>query len=151
MGRIKDMAVKKYAAILAEEGRKLIVRAYESSSYNHNRTQNLRDSYGSAVYYNGALVAGTKRFLTSRAVAGKYNTYTKEVEYGRTEIEQYLDAYSPRTRGFELVIAVAMFYGEYLEKQRGSIKRKYKVVSHVISDMNNLAAKYGGIIRKINL
>lgn len=151
MSGIKDRYINMYAKQLAEEGRNLVMKAYKTATFNKNRTQNLRDSYGSAVFFKGKMFPNTKFLFTSRAVGGRYNTYTGEVEYGRTEINNYLDNYKPHTDGFELVVAVAMFYGYILEGKKGKLKDKYVVISGIDSYMDELKRRTGGNVIDINL
>lgn len=151
MGNLSDKYINAYAKQLAEEGRKLITKAFETASFDKNKTQNLHDSYGSAVYYNGKLIPNTKYLFTSRATQGRFNPYSNSLEYGRYEINEFFNKYKPHTNGFELVTAAAMFYGEILEKGTGTLKRKYRVISGIDSDMNLLASKTGGKVIDINL
>lgn len=136
---------------LAEEGEKLIEKAFDSSDYRKDKTQNLHDSYGSAVFYNGSLVRGTERYLNPMAKVAKYNYYTNGMEKGRDEIRKFFKSYKPKSNGIELVVAVAMFYGEFLEKKKGGIKRKYVVISGISEEIEQLAKKYRGSVRNINL
>lgn len=151
MIKFKDYYVKKYAAALAEEGRKLLLKAYNTANFKKDKTQNLHDSYGSAVYFNRKYVIGTKRLFSPRADKPRYNTYKGEKEYGFEEINKFLDSYIPETDGFVLLIAVAMFYGTFLEKGSGRLRRKYRVISGVSSDMDSLAKLTGGTVKSINL
>lgn len=146
---IYDKYKSAMARSLAEDGYELIRKAFEGSDYSHNKTQNLHDSYGSAVYYNGKLVEGSKRFMTSFAVGGKYNTYTNELEYGRSEIDSFFDNYKAKSKGFELVLAAAIFYAPILEEGRGGIKRKYRVISFIADNVDAVARKYGGKVNRI--
>lgn len=136
---------------LADEGEILIEKAFNSSDYRKDKTQNLHDSYGSAVFYNGSLVSGTERYLNSMAKVAKYNYHTNEMEKGRDEIRKFFKSYKPKSKGIELVVAVAMFYGEFLEKKKGGIKRKYVVISGISEEIEQLARKYNGSVRNINL
>lgn len=149
--RLKDIYTRKYAEALAREGEKLILKAYNSANFKKDKTQNLHDSYGSAVYFNRKYVIGTKRLFSARAKEPRFNYYTKENEYGFQEINSYLDNYVPKTNGFVLLVAVAMFYGTFLEKGSGRLKRKYRVLSGISSDMNSLAQLTGGTVTNINL
>lgn len=151
MSGIKDKIVTAYAEQLSDEGLKLIKKAFNTANFKKDKTQNLHDSYGCAVYYNGKYVYGTKRFLTPRATQPRYNYYTGDNEYGVNEINDFLDSYRPTSKGFVLIIAVAMFYGSILEKGGGRLKRKYRVISGVSSDIEALAKKYGGMVRDINM
>ena len=149
MGAIRDKIINTIINRLANEGNKLIIQAFSQADFNKNKTQNLHDSYGSAVYYNGKLVQGTQRFMTNLAKVGRYNSYTQQVEYGREEIESFFRDYKANNKGFELVIAVAMFYGTCLEEGSGNLKRKYRVISSVADEVQALASKYKGTVRRI--
>ena len=54
--------IKALISQLADDGEKAIREAYEGREFT-NRTYNLHDSYGSAVYYNGTLVKGSIRYV----------------------------------------------------------------------------------------
>lgn len=149
MASWRDKIVSKIAKSLSDDGYKLIVKAYEGSDYRKDRTQNLHDSYGCCVYYDGKKIKGSDRYMVSRATQGRYNYYTDEIEYGRQEIKDFFNNYTPNAKGFELVLAVAMFYGKYLEEQKGGISRKYKVISFVSKEAQDLANKYNGKAKKI--
>lgn len=151
MSSSKDKYIQKYAEKLADDGRKLINKAFLTADFKKDKTQNLHDSYGCAVYYKKMLVSGTKRILSQKATQPRYNKYSGQNEYGYNEINDFLDSYRPSGDGLVLVIAVAMFYGEILEKGKGNLKRKYKVISGVSSDIKALADKYKGTVRDINL
>lgn len=151
MSSFKDKYIQKYAEKLADDGRKLINKAFLTADFKKDKTQNLHDSYGCAVYYKKMLVSGTKRILSQKATQPRYNKYSGQNEYGYNEINDFLDSYRPSGDGLVLVIAVAMFYGEILEKKKGSLKRKYNVISGVSSDIKALADKYKGTVRDVNL
>lgn len=148
---LSDKYINEYAKRLAENGRRLIIKAFETATFDKNKTQNLHDSYGCAVFYNGKLVPNTKYVFTSRAAQGRFNPYSGEMEYGRYEINDFFNNYKPHTDGFELVTAAAMFYGEILEKGTGRLRRKYRVISGIDGAMNELAAKTGGKVININM
>lgn len=134
---------------LTNEGNRLIVKAYNESDYRKDKTQNLHDSYGSAVYYNGRLQVKSKRFFGSRAVSGKVDDDGSLI-MGRSEINDYLDSYIAKPRGYELVVAVAMFYGKILEAgQQGGSGRKYVVISSIADDMDSLARKVKGTVKQL--
>lgn len=149
--RIKDLFIRKYCEALARDGEKLILKAYNTANFKKDKTQNLHDSYGSAVYFNKKYVIGTKRLFSARAKVPRFNYYEKESQYGIEEINQYLDSYVPETDGFVLLVAAAMFYGTFLEKGSGRLKRKYRVISGISSDMESLAKLTGGSVKDINL
>lgn len=151
MSGFKDKMIQKLANKLADDGKKLINKAFLTANFKKDKTQNLHDSYGCAVYYDRKYVFGTKRLLSNRATEPRYNTYSGKNEYGYDEINRFLDSYRPVGDGMVLVIAVAMFYGEILEKGKGRLKRKYKVISGVSSEIESLAEKYKATVRNINM
>lgn len=151
MSRIKDAYIRKIADALASDGDRLIKKAYNTANFKKDKTQNLHDSYGSAVYYQGHYVTGTKRLFSPRANTPRHNTYSGKDEYGFEVINKYLDTYVPKSNGFVLLVAAAMFYGTFLEKGSGRLKRKYRVITGINSDMESLAKLTGGNIVEINL
>lgn len=148
---LKNQAVAEIVRELSDKGYELIVKAYNNANYDKNQTQNLHDSYGSAVFYNGKLYPNSKRYMTNRAVGGRYNTLSGEVEYGRAEVDKFFDNYIPIPKGFELVCVVAMFYGEIIAKGlQSNVGTKYRVISGIEDGMQDLKNKYKGNIKNIS-
>lgn len=139
---LKEKAISIVAKSLAKDGKDIIDKAFMTSDYRKDKTQNLHDSYGCAVYYNGSILPYTKYILDPRATKGVKNNKTGNVEYGRQEIEDFFKKYKAIPRGFELVTAVAMFYGEYLTNASGGQRRKYKVIANAVGDLTEVARKY---------
>lgn len=150
MSSLKDKYIKAYAEFLAEEGHKLIQKAFQNADFNKNKTQNLHDSYGSCVFYNRKEVPNTRRYVGRKATVGKKNPQG-ELVLGRAEIDRYFDTYKSHTDGFELVTAAGIFYAEILEKRKGRLTRKYRVISGLGSSINELANKLGGKVIDINM
>lgn len=150
MSSIKDKYINMYAKMLADEGEKLIKTAYEKANFDKNKTQNLHDSYGSCVFYNRKEVPNTRRYVGRKAVVGKKNPQG-ELVLGRAEIDSYFDTYKSKADGFELITAAGIFYAEILEKGKGRLKKKYRVISGLDSSINELASKLGGKVVDINL
>lgn len=150
MASIVDKYVRMYANELAAEGKNLIDKAFATAEFNKNRTQNLHDSYGSCVFYKRKEVPNTRRYVGRKAVVGKRNPQG-ELILGRAEIDKFFDTYKPHTDGFELVTAAAIFYAEILEKGKGTLRRKYRVITGLGGEMDTLAAKLGGKVIDINL
>lgn len=141
--------VRAYADALAAEGKSLIDKAFETAEFRKNKTQNLHDSYGSCVFYDGKEVPNTRRYVGRRAAVGKRNPQG-DLVLGRGEIDNYFDTYNATKKGFELVTVAAMFYAEELEKG-SNLKRKYRVISGMSGDINDLAKRTGGRVSRINL
>ena len=143
MARLLD--INKFVDMLATEGGKLITQAVSSRDYTH-RTLNLHDSYGSAVYLNGKLVEKSVMMLGSKATKAK--SYKGSKLKGSEEIMKYFRSYKPKST-IELVVAAAMPYGVVLEKGSGGLRRKYKVISGINTEVGNLAARLNAKVNKL--
>lgn len=143
MTRLFD--IDKFVDMLADEGGKLILQAVNSRDYTH-RTYNLHDSYGSAVYLNGKLVEKSVMLLGSKATKAK--SYKGNEIRGAEEIKKYFRSYKPKSE-IELVVAAAMPYGVVLEKGDGGLRRKYKVISGINTEVGNLAARLNAKVNKL--
>lgn len=150
MSKIADQYIRKYANILAEEGERMIRRAFSSATFNKNKTQNLHDSYGSCVFYNGKEVPNTRRYVGRKAVVGKKDPQGNLI-LGRAEIDEFFNNYKTQSKGFELITAAAIFYASILEKGKGRLKRKYRVLSGLNTAMNQLATETKGKVIDINM
>lgn len=142
---IKDYFMNQLIQKLTDDGEKLVRRAYETRTF-ENRTYNLHDSYGSAVYVDGILIKSSVRYAGSpTAKAGKI--YEDELIEGRFEIDAFFDWFKPRKKGVDLVVIAAMPYADILEKGAG-LRRKYKVISGAKDLMNTIAYSYNGVFSK---
>lgn len=133
--------IDKTAMQLAEDGYKLIIKAYMEANYDKSKTQNLHDSYGSAVYYNRTLYPNTKRFFSQLATTSKFDPYQDQNITGRRAIEEFFGTYRPNDAGLQLVVVVAMFYGGILER---NLRKKYKVIFMIGDDVKKIASKIKG-------
>lgn len=142
---IKDYFMNQLVQKLTDDGEKLVRHAYEMRTF-ENRTYNLHDSYGSAVYVNGRLIKSSVRYAGSPiAKAGK--VYEDELIEGRFEIDAFFDWFKPRKKGVDLVVIATMPYADILEKGAG-LHRKYKVISGAKDLMNTIAYSYNGVFSK---
>lgn len=133
----------KIVAILANEGYRIIKKAYESRRWD-NRTYNLHNSYVSAVYVKAKLRTDSIRYLSDEPMPPKPEYAWKaedrpyggiDIENGRKEAENFLVSYgrNHRTHGIRLVVAAAMFYSGFLEA------KGYRVLSTVQADLESLS------------
>ena len=138
---IKNSLIRQLIHELASDGKNAIQEAYKTKDY-QNRTYNLHDSYGSAVYYNGVLQVDTIYYLSPNSTTAKkwYGTLMK----GHDELIDFLQEYQGQKNGIELIIVAAMPYASILEEGSGGLKRKYKVISGAYSEMQSLQKKYKG-------
>ena len=133
--------IKALISQLADDGEKAIRGAYEGREFT-NRTYNLHDSYGSAVYYNGTLVKSSIRYVGAEMAE-------EDERYGRNEVNDFFSNYRPKNRkGIDLVIVAAMFYADILEEGKGRLKRKYKVIAEGEDYMKNVATHFRGTLSK---
>lgn len=121
---------------LAMIGEKAIQEAYQSRGFT-NRTYNLKDSYGSAVYYNGALLDDTIRYI------GPPEAKTKRLgKSGREEVNKFFRDYSPTSKGYEIVVIATMPYAGELETGGGRLKRKYHVMVGARGLLERVASRF---------
>ena len=141
MARQRNKYIDNLISQLARDGEQALHDAYYGRGFN-NRTYNLHDSYGSAVYYNGTLVKSSIRYVGAEMAE-------EDDRYGRNEANEFFSNYRPKNRkGIDLVIVAAMFYADILEEGKGRLKRKYKVIAEGEDYMKNLATHFRGTLSK---
>ena len=117
---------------LSQEGQKIVDSQLKNKGYTH-RTHNLHDSYGWGVYVDKKLVASG--FPAIKAEKGK--KWYGETIKGREAITDFLQNKYKAHDGIDLVVAVAMPYGEIVES-----KYKYEVIATARNDVRQLASKF---------
>lgn len=122
---------------------KTAVDAAIASNEFKNRTGNLQDSYGAALYKDGVLIRESIYYKTPIATTEK--KWRGEMKSGHDEMIKYFESFKPRKMGITMVLVAAMPYGEVLERGGGNLNRKYKVIVGANSVMRELAAKYEGM------
>ena len=141
MARQRNKYIDNLISQLARDGEQALHDAYYGRGFN-NRTYNLHDSYGSAVYYNGTLVKSSIRYVGAEMAE-------EDERYGRNEVNDFFSNYRPKNRkGIDLVIVAAMFYADILEEGKGRLKRKYKVIAEGEDYMKNVATHFRGTLSK---
>lgn len=73
-----------------------------------NRTGNLEDSYGYAVYFNGTISG-------SPFVTNPQATQRNEGESGHEEAVRFLSSYRPSNEGWTLVVVAGMSYANFVQ------------------------------------
>lgn len=173
MVNINGIFVRQLIDALTQEGERALWDAYNNRDF-VNRTYNLHDSYGSAVYANGKVIKSTIRYLSAEmAKSGtwrsmgweykgkgrsmpdfrgdRYHRGDEMLMSGRDEIMDFFAQYTPKTNGIELVIAAAMYYAGYLENGTKTMFRKYRVISGATTTMEDIARRYNGKLQSIQL
>ena len=149
----KDVLTKTLVDSLLEEGKKIIRKAYESRDWK-NKTGNLHDSYVAVVINNGVPVKYAKFNKMAQSVVGNFETKGGDgfSLSGSQEVDNFVKSYASRyggnQRGVRLVVAAVMYYASILEAGNAPLKHKYKVISHVRGDLNEI--KKRGIPIKTN-
>lgn len=136
--QVKDRATKALVEALTTIGYEVALSAYRQKTYT-NRTYNLHDSYGSAVYVDGQLVPDSIKFIEraySKGVRGhSHNVVDKEGTElsGRASIKRFFEKpWIVRKKDhITLVVAAAMWYADILEKKKYVVLDKDFVKSEV--------------------
>lgn len=128
--------------VMKEDCKRVVEEAINTNEFT-NRTNNLEDSYGCAVYYNGQLLRDTLYY--KEPIATNTKLWYKKEKSGHKEMLNYFETFRPRKRGLTMVLVAAMPYGEILETGGGYLRRKYKVIVGANGLMRELAAKYDGM------
>ena len=145
MGRENNPYISSLISDLSDRGNSIIISAYKRANYSKNKTQNLHDSYGSAVYLDGILQRQSMRLMTASASVGRYNKYDGEIQKGADEIKKFFQRYKAINKGIELVVAVAMFYGQFLEDGTYADNgKKWKVISMAEDELEKIQREIKG-------
>lgn len=144
-------------AMLAREGDKIVTEANRTKEA-QNRTGNMADAFGYAVYYNGKQVRKgyANDAATSSTVHKGWAKHGIPSDTGRGYIDSFFESYIAPERGFHLVCVNAAYYSRILEegaqaRPRRQIATKYRIISQMTDEMDALAAKYRGELETINI
>lgn len=118
---IKDVATVALIDALTALGEQAALSAYKSARFAPNsytnRSYNLHDSYGSAVYINGDLVKDSIRCINRSMSKAKDKHAPSGYEDGVTALNTYFkEAFVVRKRdSFTILVAAAMWYASMVE------------------------------------
>lgn len=118
--QVKDKVTKAVVETLTTIGWQVALEAYRRKTYT-NRTYNLHDSYGSAVFVNGVLVPDSIKYV-ERAMSKKRDTHGHAVtgaKTGREALQRFFkQPWIVRKKDHvTLVVAAAMWYGDIVESK----------------------------------
>jgi len=133
----RKAAENRIIQFLAKKGEATAMNALKSVTYLAD-TNNLDDSFCWGVYAHGKLVEGAYGCAQAQEAVEPKKWYGQEM-YGHDVAMSFLRNYKPIRKGFALVVAACMPYGEVVEQ-----KYKYRVISTAVSDLNALAPHYSG-------
>lgn len=109
---------KDFIRILSRIGKEAAEKAYNAASF-RNRTGNLRDSYGSAVYRHGQLLTDTIEFGGPQEISTKANYRKPSLgTTGRQALDIWFKKrhYGGSNNEIVLVVVAAMWYANAVEK-----------------------------------
>ena len=89
-----------------------IIEYAAKSKYPNNRTYNLQDSYGYAIYYDRKMV-GMPVMLHN--IADEPDT---EGGWGTERGKRFLESYHPKCKGWSMAIVAGEFYASFLENEK---------------------------------
>lgn len=140
--------VDEIAKQLAEDGMRAVIKAYETAGFT-NRTYNLADSYGSAVYIDGKLIENSVFYFNPKATKSK--KWYGRVTTGHEELLSFLRSYKSSPKGIQLLVVASMPYGIILENGWSNLRGKYQVISGATSEMEALTHKYKGTLKSFGI
>lgn len=128
---------------LAKKGDEIIRKA-AATKETRNKKQNQLDAYGWCVFYGGQ--KKKQGYLTpGRTATVMHNDWPNKgipKSYGRDDVMLFFDEYKPESNGFVLVCVNAVFYTTIQET--GAAQKKYRIISQIAGDMDNIAAQFKG-------
>lgn len=129
--KVKDNSINRLVDFLSGEAKKIIDEELKNVGYKHD-TDNLHDSYGWGIYVYGKLTRSG--YQAQNAIAPRI--WEREPLYGRDAITDFLERkYKPHD-GIDLVIVVAMPYGQILQE------RKYEVIAIAQNQLKALSRRF---------
>lgn len=141
--KLLQQQIKKIVEYLAKKGEE-IIRDAAATRDTKRRKGNQLDAYGWCVYYGGKKMK--QGFLTPGKTAETPHNGWSAKGYGRTfgrdDVVSFFDEYKPQSDGFILVCVNAVFYTTIQET--GVAQKKYRIISQVASDMQNIADNFKG-------
>lgn len=135
----KKNHISELVNLLSREGQKIVDNELSKVDYTY-RTLNLRDSYGWGVYLDGKLV---RKGYTANSPGVKKKWYGEDITGYEAIVEFIERKYKPHP-GIDLVVVVAMPYGEILQDGAGSVKKKYEVINLSRNALKDLSSRFKG-------
>lgn len=133
----RKAAENRVVAFLSKKGEQIALNALKSVTYLAD-TNNLDDSFVWGVYAHGKLVDGAYGCAQAQEAVVPKKWYGEEM-YGHDVAMRFIRNYKPIRKGFALVVAAVMPYGEVVEQ-----KYKYRVISTAVNDLQAMQPHYSG-------
>ena len=152
--RFLQEAQKKVIDYLAAQGQRMVDEAYRSKDA-QDRSGNMHDAYGWAVYVNGSVVrkgdAGTQM---SQEIHKGWAKHGIPADTGRGYLEEFFATYQDvPQKGMALVVVNAVYYASILEEGaqgRPAVQQatQYRIISQVADTMYDIKRNFKGSIVK---
>jgi len=122
---------------LTKKGEKIALDALNSVTYKAD-TNNLDDSFVWGVYSHGKLVDGAFGCAQAQEAVEPRKWYGQEM-YGHDVAMNFIRNFKPIQKGYALVVAAVMPYGEFVEQ-----KYKYRVIATAQNELKALTGQFKG-------
>jgi len=122
---------------LTKKGEKIALDALNSVTYKAD-TNNLDDSFVWGVYSHGKLVDGAFGCAQAQEAVEPRKWYGQEM-YGHDVAMSFIRNFKPIQKGYALVVAAVMPYGEVVEQ-----KYKYRVIATAQNELKALTGQFKG-------
>ncbi len=149
-GIIKDAVMRDLTQAFTTLGYKAARDAYRSKTYK-NRTFNLHDSYGSAVYVNGKLVEDSIRYVNrSRSTRPDRHGRNQGGRTGRQALKNFFKtAWVVRKRdNFTILVAAAMWYAKIVEDKGYVVLNHSEIKQSILSNFDSVVRP---VLKKHNI
>lgn len=138
--------INKLIESLFKDGMNIIYEA-KATKEAQNRTYNMEDAFGCAVFYQGKIVK--KGYANPSPMSTEIHKGWKaagiEANTGRGYLDEFFNTYKPMSNGMFLICVNAIYYAPILEDGRQpNAKAKYRIISQTDYLLNNLKNKYKG-------
>lgn len=143
---IKDKAKVALIEAFTELGHKAAIAAYRDARYNgksyENRTFNLHDSYGSAVYVNGVLIEESIKFVNAGQSRKKDLKAPAGYENGRRALDTYFKTVFlvRKMDSYTILVAAAMWYASMLEKKGFTVIPYEAAKKHIVRNFDSVVS-----------
>lgn len=143
-----NQALGKYLDEIEGDAKRIVKKAADSKEAK-NRSFNMMDAYGYAIYFNGKQMRhGYASDITmSKGIHKGWAKHSIPADDGRGYLDQFFKEYTPKSKGIELVVVNAIYYASILEAGKGFGGATFRIISQIESDMDTLKQKHGGRVR----
>lgn len=150
----KEKSTKAIIEAFTELGHTAAIAAYKDARYNgasyENRTYNLHDSYGSAVYVNGVLVEDSIKYVNAGRSRKSDGRAPEGYETGKSALRTFFETtfVVRKSDTFTILVAAAMWYASMLEKKGYTVIEHKAAKKHIVRNLTRVVTP---ILKKYDL